>query len=315
VGHPRASSGQDTSAENYAAVPLTVAERSGASGQTSVVSRAWGAWYGQRMRRSSFLGCLLVSSLLGCGRNEVEEASTRRDEIVGGIEATPGEWPGVVLLYRRVCGGALVAPSWVVTAAHCLPVPADANGGVERVIVGRHRRSTHDGEEIRVKRAISHALWGQPSINANDIALLELETPTSYPIAKLVRQDEISAAYQASAVATVVGWGTTLDAGLSDPLMKVDIPLFSNDECKTFKGYEGVTDGMVCAGFREGGRGACNSDSGGPLYSNVNGERTLIGTVSGGRSCTAPNSPNIYTRLGAYLDWMRDKSGGAVSPE
>lgn len=64
-----------------------------------------------------------------------------------------------------------------------------------------------------------------------------------------------------------------------------------------------VTDAMFCAGLKEGGQDACNGDSGGPIIDTET--RVLIGVVSWGYKCAAPNAYGVYTRLGADIEFIK----------
>ncbi|KAG8235402.1 hypothetical protein J437_LFUL009261 [Ladona fulva] len=106
----------------------------------------------------------------------------------------------------------------------------------------------------------------------------------------------------AGSTATVVGWGRTSAWGpIPNELHKVDIPIFNHDECAKVYGDDGmnVRDTQICAGG-EGGKDACNGDSGGPLF--VNGE--IIGIVSWGRPCAEQGFPTVFTEVSDYVDWI-----------
>ena len=119
--------------------------------------------------------------------------------------------------------------------------------------------------------------------------------------------------------ATVAGWGQLLprDAmnsksnNLPKTLQKLDVPLIDTERCRNESNYERseITDNMLCAGFMEGEKDACTGDSGGSLMiPNKNGRFTAIGIVSWGQSCALSRFPGVYTRLGRYLRWIKEKT-------
>lgn len=62
----------------------------------------------------------LCLSLSECG---VTAKMRRQSRIVGGSSASEGDWPWQVSLHvqgTHVCGGSVITPEWIVTAAHCV---------------------------------------------------------------------------------------------------------------------------------------------------------------------------------------------------
>ncbi len=266
---------------------------------------------------SSFVVAALAAvSSFACTQPVDESTGLSQDKIVGGSEATPGEYPGTVALFRgsqQVCGGTLVADEWVVSAGHCVISPSQPNGGITSIVIGRHKLSdTSSGEQILVKKAIRHEGYSSSTLQ-NDIGLFQLERKTTAPLAKLVTKNQAIASVTGGATTTAVGWGTTREGGRpSDVLLEVDVPVITNDVCKSFPRYNTVSEGMLCAGFREGGRDACQGDSGGPLFMKIDGELRHVGLTSWGIGCARANAPGVYTRTSTYLDWLTEKSGGAI---
>ncbi|MFC1434654.1 serine protease [Streptacidiphilus sp. N1-3] len=246
-------------------------------------------------------------------------ASGPQLRIIGGSSADTGQEPWMVALASRsvygdsrsgqFCGGTLVTPTKVVTAAHCLydeSTMRPANRPDLKVIVGRTDLSGSDGDEVPVS-----GVWIDPDYsmrnNTWDVAVLTLAEPeTGRAVLPLVAQGA-TAPYAAGTTATVYGWGDTSGNGQYPlGLHAVQLPMISDSVCA--RDYPGGPDGtfqartMVCAGEQStGGKDACQGDSGGPLV--VDG--LLVGLVSWGTGCAEAGHPGVYTRVAAMADAVR----------
>ena len=67
---------------------------------------------------------------------------------------------------------------------------------------------------------------------------------------------------------------------------------------------------MICAGYQQGERDACQNDSGGPFVCNENGKAVVAGVVSWGGGCARPNAYGVYARNTAALNWIKSNMGG-----
>lgn len=228
------------------------------------------------------------------------KASDFETKIVGGVEATRGEYPFIVSLQGRsghFCGGALIRKNWVITAHHCVEYGAPTS-----VVIGLHdRRSTAGTESFRVAQVISHPK-SKNSKMSYDVSLIRLEGESKFEPIELNRE-EINRAVDF----VTAGWGATRQGGsLSQTLQKVTVPFVSAEVCSGPGAYPGgkIDETMLCAGYEAGGKDSCQGDSGGPLFVGEGSARRLVGVVSWGEGCALPKKYGVYGKVNAMMDWV-----------
>ncbi len=262
------------------------------------------------MKRTVGIIAVVASSALGLLAAPAL-AAEQSPRIVGGSPADINLHPWQVGLLNGpvgggnvVCGGSLIRPRVVLTAAHCVSGYAPNPGPIDdtdRVVANANdwvtQGTVHDIGSITFHPSYP---GGQPSF---DIALIVLDTAaTTTGLIKLAGPDEISL-WAAQVQATVTGWGATSQGGNpSRTLLQAVVPMQSDAFCtSTVASYNPSV--MVCAGYPQGGIDACQGDSGGPLSvpapaGGEGGAVRLVGSVSFGFGCAQPNNPGVYARLG-----------------
>ncbi|XP_047427049.1 transmembrane protease serine 9-like isoform X2 [Mugil cephalus] len=247
-----------------------------------------------------------VSQLSVCGQPAV---STR---IVGGQVAREGSWPWQADLHGRFghfCGGSLINDQWVLSAAHCVPSSSTSD---LVVYLGRQSQDGLNPNEVSrtVTRIINHPSYNNITSD-NDITLLQLSSPVTFTnYISPVCLAATNSTFYAGVNSWVTGWGNIRDGvPLPSPqdLMEVDVPIVGNRQCNCDYGVGSITDNMLCAGLREGGKDSCQGDSGGPLVIKQNNRWIQAGVVSLGNGCAEPNNPGVYTRVSQYNSWINSQ--------
>ncbi|CAM5324848.1 Secreted trypsin-like serine protease OS=Streptomyces griseomycini OX=66895 GN=FHS37_002872 PE=3 SV=1 [Streptomyces griseomycini] len=223
-------------------------------------------------------------------------AAAAPQPVVGGTTTTTSAYPFMMQItdasQDQFCGGTLVSPTKVVTAAHCMV--GETTSSV-RVVGGRTYLSGTNGTVARVS-----GIWIHPDYRrvtrGDDVAVLTLSTPMPYTPVGYVSSSDTSV-YAAGTTARVLGWGTTSSGGKSsDQLRTATVPTVSDASCRGSYGSRFVQSDMVCAGYSAGGVDTCQGDSGGPLL--IGGR--LAGITSWGDGCAAAGYPGVYTRLTTF---------------
>jgi len=237
--------------------------------------------------------------------------------VIGGYPVEISESPWTVALSSRdrfggtragqFCGGVVIAPSTVLTAAHCL---SEAVLGAPpardlKVIADRTNLASGQGKEIPVRSIRVNPEYDSYT-NAGDFGVLTLASPL--PKSSVIRLAAAGdPAYTPGTAAVVYGWGDTTGGGdYAQSLRAARLHVQPDAACA--RAYPGNSDGtyvagpMLCAGEPQGGRDACQGDSGGPLVA----QGRLIGLVSWGSGCGWAGDPGVYTRVSDVVRRLRD---------
>jgi secreted trypsin-like serine protease len=241
--------------------------------------------------------------------------------IIGG-QVTTKPWPHMTAIefasedllgnrdFSFGCGGSLVRPDVVLTAAHC--VSRDDDGGPDTLAAsdvrlqfppirpdGTRRRSD-GGERILATQVLEHPAYDDSAEGGSDVALIKLAGPAATARTIRLAGPADAASFAPGREATVIGWGAQVFQGPPEnTLREARVPIVGDDDCESFSTSELDRPTQLCAGNLQGLEDSCQGDSGGPLMvQDGGGAWILAGVVSQGVGCGTPTQYGIYAEVG-----------------
>lgn len=271
----------------------------------------------------ALVATLLLPAAVASGQATPEPGPSGDTEIVGGEPANPGEYPFQVALLRRgvanryqaqFCGGSLIAPDTVLTAAHCL---VDVTAAQIDVLVGTRTLAPGGGGARLPARRIRPHPGFDPDTYANDVGIIQLGVERPEELIPTVQAGQAHL-WEPGDIGTVTGWGNRSTNGSDFPfvLHEVEVPIRTDTACaNAYRDVTYIVPQMLCAGELNGGQDSCQGDSGGPFFVPDGGDWVQVGVVSWGVGCARANFPGVYSRLARYTGFINPYLDPDAAPD
>jgi secreted trypsin-like serine protease len=268
----------------------------------------------------------------------VVDTNPAHARIINGSVAADGSWPFIVSLRSastggHFCGGTVIAPNLILTAAHCVTQPKTAikvSPSSLYVVAKQTRLNQGTGETLRVASIVTHPSY-QPGVFSGDAALLFLSSRTTAPPIALADYAFETSALNVGAWEWTAGWGSTTPnqpnnggygASYPNSLMQTALHIYTPAACNTYYGVTSFTNWNLCVGNTNST--FCNGDSGGPhVVQAADGTWRLIGITSftlfssdaAGNQWACQKNYAAVERVAAITDWIiaTARSGGATA--